>query len=138
VQSWVESHESAQSGAPLQLSVQSWVQPVIVHDCEPVHVRVQSFPAQSIEQEPPAQVCVQSPPAQASEQVALVHAWLQSPPGQLSAHVAPAAHWYWQSPLPGQVFPPPPPLVVELPQASASNQGRPTRGMLLARVMPPP
>jgi hypothetical protein len=104
VQSWVESHESAQSAAPLQFSVQSRVHPVIVHEVEPWHVRVQSFPVQSMAQVPPVQVCVQSPPAHWSEHaVELVQVWLQSPPAQVSEQFEPEAQVYWQSPVPVQV-----------------------------------
>jgi len=73
VQSWVESHDSSQSGAPLQFNVQSLLQPVILHVWELVHVRVQSFPVQSIAQSPPVQVCMQSPPGHCMEHAELVH-----------------------------------------------------------------
>lgn len=102
MQSCVASHESSQSGAPLQFSVQSPVHPVILHAVEPWHVRVQSLPAQSIVHEPPVHVCVQSPPAHCIEHVASVHVWAQSPPAQVVEQVDPDAHWYWQSPLPWQ------------------------------------
>jgi hypothetical protein len=121
VQSCPASQDSSQSGDPLQVSVQSLTQPVILHDCEPVHVSVQSLPAQSREQEPPVQISVQSPPGHCMEQSELVHVrlqslshasehdaelvqvWTQSPPGHDSEHVEPAAQPYWQSPLPWQV-----------------------------------
>ena len=103
MQSCVASQDSSQSGAPLQLMVQSWVHPVIVHDVEPWQVRVQSLPAQSIVHEPPVQVCVQSPPAHCIEHAASVHVWEQSPPAQSVEQVDPDAHAYWQSPLAWQV-----------------------------------
>jgi hypothetical protein len=104
VQSWVESHDSAQSGAPLQFNVQSPVQPVILHVWAPVHVRVQSFPVQSIVQSPPVQVCVQSPPGHCMEHAELaVQIWVQSPPAQVSEQLDCDPHSYWQSPLPGQL-----------------------------------